>query len=112
MNHESMPGPVVMASQTCSGVASTSSSRSTSNSLPMSGALLVRLDARRGARMDGDHDPVRAATLGLLVVVLADQRGDRIGQFLGERRAVVSCRETHLAVHREGGHPLASVRGA
>src|SRR5690242_13024268 len=81
MNQELRPGPAEMAAHTCSGVASRVISSRISNSC-MSG-LLVRYE-----RMDGDHDAVRAAVRRALVVVLGHQAGDRVGQLLGERRAV------------------------
>src|ERR1700761_7376207 len=100
MNQESIPGPVAIAAHTCSGVASRSISSVISNSCVMSGLLSggVAGCAVRRARVDGEHDAVVAPLGRLLVVVLADQRGDRRGQFLREGRSVAGCREPHLRV--------------
>src|SRR3954451_23199753 len=78
MNQESTPGPVAMASHTCSGVASTSTSSCCCHSRPTSGLLrlgAVRLrDAWPDGGMDGDHDAVHPAAACRLVVVPADER--------------------------------------
>src|SRR4051812_27950559 len=80
MNHDEMPGPVAMASHTCSGVASSSTSFRSSNGrdisglLPRSGARLgIRLGAGPDAWVQGEDQAVAPATLGPLVVVLGDQ---------------------------------------
>src|SRR5262245_41270072 len=84
MNQASTPGPVAKASHTCSGVASTVIWSRTSSSCVVISGLLVS-DVGGNARVDGDDHAVVAATLRVLVVVLADQRGDRGGEFLRER---------------------------
>src|SRR5436190_23443765 len=87
MNHASSPGPVAMASQTSSGVASSSSSFSTLKGWVMSG-LLSPGGGRLDARVDGHDNAVVAAPFGLHVVVLGHQGGDGGGELLGEGRAV------------------------
>src|SRR4051812_48456864 len=104
MNHESIPGPVAMASHSCSGVAPTSATSVSSNSYPTSGLL-------RDARVHGDDHAVRAALLGRLVVVLPDQRGDGGRQFLGEGGPVGGGGEPHLAVERERRQALLGLGG-
>src|SRR4051812_12771037 len=99
MNQESMPGPVAMASQTWSGVASTCSSSTVSNSCP-----IVRLLARAG--VDGDDETVRAAARRVLVVVAADERGALGGQVLGEGGPLLCAGEPDLPRHGEGGDTL------
>src|SRR5262245_5377836 len=84
MNPESMPGPVAIACHTCSGLAGTSASLRPSNSCPISAVLLGFGLAARDAGMDRDDDAVSSAARGVLVVVLADQAGDRVGQLGGE----------------------------
>src|SRR5689334_22858002 len=119
MNHESMPGPVAIASQTCSGVAAMSMSWVSSNLCDMSGLLglgTVRAfdlnvdvgvdgcrvhrtrNLRAQAGVDRDDDAVVAAAFGVLVVIAADQRGHRRGQLLGERGPVGRGGEPHRAV--------------
>src|SRR5919201_539017 len=113
LNHESMPGPVAMASQTSSGVASTSMSLRTSNGWAMSGLLPLGL-GRRGchARVDGHYDPVNASSFRCFVVVPPDQGGHRARQLLGERGAIRGGSEPNLPVHGERGHPLPRLCGA
>src|SRR6476469_3361143 len=89
MNQESMPGPVATASQTWSGVASTCSSSTVSNSCP-----IVRLPA--GARVDGDDEAVCAAARRMLVVVATDERGDLRSEVLGEGGPVPCAGEPDL----------------
>src|SRR3954470_4294656 len=101
MNQESTPGPVAMASHTCSGVASTVISSAISKSCDMSG-VLVLAGVRPDAGVQGDHDPVVTAAGRVLVVVPADQRGDRGGQVLGEGGPVGGGGEAHLRVQSEG----------
>src|SRR5689334_23270388 len=93
MNQESTPGPVAIACHTCSGVASTSTSSCCCHSRPTSG--LLRLGLVRGRRpggtdggMDGNDDAVHPAAGRRLVVVPADEGGDRPRQLVGERRPV------------------------
>src|ERR1044072_7787513 len=83
MNQESMPGPVAIASPTCSTEAGTSMVSSNVKSLPMSVLLCAR-----DARVHGDDHPVRPASCRALVVVLRYERRDRVTEFGGERRAV------------------------
>src|SRR4051812_29718032 len=108
MNHDEMPGPVAMASHTCSGVASSSTSFRSSNSLgisgllPWSGARLgIRLGTGPDAWMQGEDQTVAAAAPGLLVVVLGDQLGDGAGQLLRERSPVGGGREPYLGLQGE-----------
>src|SRR2546422_2593014 len=110
MNQASTPGPVAMASQTSSGVASTSISLVSSNGCAMSGLLPVGRDLWLQAGMDGhDHAMLAPAVCGL-VMVFADQAGDRRRQLLGEGRAVGRRGEPDLAVHGERGELLAGPR--
>src|SRR5215211_7012090 len=104
MNQELMPGPVVMASQTCSGVASTAISARTSNSCGTSGLLRLHAGVHR------DDDPVLPPALGGLVVVLAHQPRHRTGQLLRERRPVRRRGEPHHPVQGERRHRLTRPR--
>src|SRR2546422_5409838 len=91
MNQASIPGPVVIASQTCSGAASISISPRTSNGWAISGFLRQAFD-RLGrdsclaldAWMDGDDHPVISPALRRSVVVLGNERGDGMGQLFGK----------------------------
>src|SRR5688500_11634279 len=98
MNQESMPGPVAMASHTCSGVAASSTSLRSSKWCPMSVLLVCGAVVGVGARVQGDHHPVVAAVGGVLVVVLADQGRDGGRQLLGEGRPVARRGEPDGAV--------------
>src|SRR5258705_13067480 len=86
MNHESIPGPVAMASHTSSTLAATVTSSRCSQWWPTSGLLRCFggrcLDSLRvvggflwDRRVDGQDDPVRPAAGCLLVAVLGDQSG-------------------------------------
>src|SRR5215469_8330840 len=111
MNQASTPGPVAIASHTCSGVAFTVIWSRTSNSCVVISGLLVSVFGGN-ARVDGDDHAVLATTLRVLVVVLADQRGDRAGEFVRERLAVGRRREPHLPLKGESGERLARLGGA
>src|SRR5919108_2621561 len=84
-NHESTSGPCVIASHTSSGLASTVTSAQTSNGWAISALLRLVLGSGSDARVDGHDQPVVAAAGGGRVVVLGDQRRDRVRQLLGER---------------------------
>src|SRR5688572_18869352 len=75
MNQESILGPTVIASHTCSGVASTVISRLISNACAI---CLELLRVRGDAGMDGHHHAVIAPALGPLVVVPGDKVGNHI----------------------------------
>src|SRR5687767_7130011 len=116
MNQASTPGPVAIASHTSSGVAVTSNSSVTLNGCGISALLSLGWCGHRcfarlvvlEARVDGHDHTVVAAARGRVVVVLAYQRSDRGGQFLGEGRSVGRRGEPDLAVHRERGQALLS----
>src|SRR5215469_15937702 len=117
MNQESSPGPVAMASHTCSGVAArVISSRISNSCVVMSGFLRVRFGvagvAGLEARVNGQHDAVVAAAGRVLVVIAADQRRDRGGELLREGGAVGRAGEPHLRVQAEGRQWLAGLGGA
>src|SRR2546429_2172546 len=95
-----MPVTVVMASQTCSGVASTSSSRSTSNALPMSGALLVCFFFQAE---DGIRD---VAVTGVQTCALPISLLDRAP---APARAAGGCGVRLRDLRR--GHPAGDIRG-
>src|SRR6266545_3060602 len=95
MNQESMPGPVAIASHTCSGEAATSASLRPSNARPMSGPLLGFRDEVLDAGMDRHDHAVVPAAGGVLVVILGDQVGDGLSQFAGEGGPVGGAREAH-----------------
>src|SRR5712671_4457522 len=91
MNHESIPGPVAMASQTSSTVAATTASSGFSHACPISGLLVFGGTVAGAAgqpavqrRMNGDDDAVLPSTRSRVDVVLADQAGHGVRQFLGE----------------------------
>src|SRR6266705_3933237 len=117
MNQESIPGPVAIASHTCSGVASRDNSLRSSNSWVISGLLGVDLEVvgRGGGGpgfdggVDGDDHAVLPPTLGRLVVVPADKGGHRAGQLLRERCPVRRGGEPHHPVQRERRHRLAGL---
>src|SRR3954447_4782164 len=92
-NHVSMPGPVAIASHTCSGVPGTSIRFSICRC--MSGLL---------DGVGGDDEPVRPA---LVVVMARDRAGDRRGQLIGERLAVLGRAEAHFGVERQSRLALA-----
>ncbi len=62
--------------------------------------------------MQGDYQSVFAPARRLLVVVLGDQRGDRLGQFRREGGPVRGGREADLAVDGERRQLFAGRRGA
>ena len=115
MNQASTPGPVAIAFHTSSGVAVDLDLVGQLERVCHLSAPLRRMSAcvRRLARdvvlqagVDGHDQSVVTATRSLLVVVLAYQRSDRSGQFLGEGRPVCRRGEPDLAVHRERGQAL------
>src|SRR3954451_18730463 len=73
-------GSAVIAVQTSSGAAGRSTSRLASDS-----RLLLRLLGVGDHGVQGDHDPVRAAARGVLVVVSGDEAVDRLGELAGKR---------------------------
>ena len=62
--------------------------------------------------MQADDEAVPAPARRRLVLVLGDERGDRLAQLGGEAGAVGGRGERDLAVDRERGEPLASGRRA
>src|SRR3954454_19119175 len=72
-------GAAVIAVQTSSGAAGRSTSRLTSNS-----RLMLRLLGLGDHGVQGDHEPVRAAARGVLVVVSGDEAVDRLGELAGK----------------------------
>src|SRR6266567_7996198 len=106
-----MPGPVAIASHTCSGDASNSSSLAIWNECDMSTSsfvpVLVLGRLGRNAGMDRDNQPVAAPARGVLVVVLVDQGADRGRQFVGERVAFDRGGEPDLTVQGVGRERLA-----
>src|SRR4051794_37624735 len=92
MNQEVIPGPVAIASQTCSGVPGTSISAWISRSV-----MRVLLGGV-GNRMGGDDEPVRPPCG---VVVLRREAGHGGGEVVGEGGAVGGRGERDLAVDRE-----------
>src|SRR3954454_7734038 len=86
----------VIAVQTSSGRAGSSTSRVISNSRLMRELLLVR-----DGRMQRDDEPVRAPAGSALVVVLRDEPVDGFGELTRERRAGLRRGKAHLAVDPE-----------